>query len=94
VLEREEGLALAPETPRPLVQLNPATIDRLLSTHRSQSQEAVREAIPGIRERLPFPLRGIDSDNGVPKEGVQFTRSLPSTSPRRRRSTLGRSTTR
>ena len=76
MLEREEGLALALETPRPLVQLNPATIDRLLPTHRSQSQEAVREAIPGIRERLPFPLRGsARTTTQRSEEGIQFPRA-------------------
>jgi hypothetical protein len=54
----------------------------------NRSQEAVRKAIQRIRGRLPFPLRGIDSDNDsaflnahlytyCQKEGIQFTRSRP-----------------
>ncbi len=54
----------------------------------NRSQEVVRKAIQRIRERLPFPLWGIDSDNDsaflnahlyryCQKEGVQFTRSRP-----------------
>jgi hypothetical protein len=160
VLEREGELAIAPATRKLLVQMSPATIDRLLSTHRlrrergrcttkpgtllkqavpirtcgewegvrpgyveidlvahcgestageyihtldvvdvatawcepvailNRSQEAVREAIHGIRERLPFPLLGIDSDNDsaflnahlyryCQEEVIEFTRSRP-----------------
>ncbi|QAA75905.1 MAG: Mobile element protein [Candidatus Bipolaricaulis sibiricus] len=160
VLEREGELAVAPDTRRLLVQLSPATIDRMLVTHRyrrdtgrpatkpgtllkakvpvrtfadweavgpgfleldlvahcgettageylhtlnavdvatlwcepvavlNRSQEVVRKAIQRIRERLPFPLRGIDSDNDsaflnahlypyCQREGIQFTRSRP-----------------
>lgn len=160
VLQREGELALALETRRLLVQMSPATIDRMLATHRyrrergrpaakpgtllkarvpvrtfadwedvgpgflevdlvahcgettageylhtlnavdvatlwcepvavlNRSQETVRKAIQRIRERLPFPLRGIDSDNDsaflnahlytyCQKEGIQFTRSRP-----------------
>ncbi|MGH9356892.1 MAG: hypothetical protein ACRD10_12245, partial [Terriglobia bacterium] len=29
-----------------------------------KSQEAVRAALEAVRAALPFPLRGIDSDNG------------------------------
>ena len=54
--------------------------------HRSQA--AVSEAIHGLRQRLPFPLLGIDSDNGSEfindllyryclDEKVTFTRSRP-----------------
>ena len=135
ILEREGELGLPPNTKRLLVQLSPATIDRMLSTHRyrrdggrpapkpgsplkakvpvrtfadwedvgpgymeldlvahcgegvageylhtlnavdvatswcepvailNRSQHAVTTAIDRMRERLPFPLRGIDSDN-------------------------------
>lgn len=55
-------------------------------SHRSQ--EAVRDAIHRLRQRLPFPLRGIDSDNGsefindllyhyCQDEKIAFTRSRP-----------------
>jgi len=53
-----------------------------------RSQEAVSEAIQRIRQRLPFPLLGIDSDNGGEfindllyryclDEKITFTRSRP-----------------
>ena len=53
-----------------------------------RSQEAVSEAIHRMRQRLPFPLLGIDSDNGSEfindllyryclDEKVTFTRSRP-----------------
>jgi hypothetical protein len=53
-----------------------------------RSQEAVSEAIQGMRQRLPFPLLGIDSDNGGEfinnllyryclDEQITFTRSRP-----------------
>jgi hypothetical protein len=53
-----------------------------------RSQEAVSEAIQGMRQRLPFPLLGIDSDNGGEfindllyryclEEKITFTRSRP-----------------
>lgn len=53
-----------------------------------RSQEAVSEAIQGLRQRLPFPLLGIDSDNGSEfindllyryclNEKITFTRSRP-----------------
>lgn len=160
VLEREREIALAPDTRRLLVQMSPATIDRLLVTHRycrgggraaikpgtalmakvpvrtfadwegvgpgfleldlvahcgdttageylhtlnavdvatlwcepvavlNRGQEAVGKAIQRIRERLPFSLRGIDSDNDsaflnahlyryCQREGLEFTRSRP-----------------
>jgi len=55
---------------------------------RRRTQEAVCEAIQGMRTRLPFPLRGLDSDNGAEfindllfrfcqKEEITFTRSRP-----------------
>jgi hypothetical protein len=55
-------------------------------SHRSQ--EAVSEAIQRMRQRLPFPLLGIDSDNGSEfindllyryclEEKITFTRSRP-----------------
>lgn len=54
-----------------------------------RSQEAVSEAIQRMRQRLPFPLLGIDSDNGSEfindllyryclNEHIPFTRSRPS----------------
>ncbi len=53
-----------------------------------RSQESVSEAIQSLRQRLPFPLLGIDSDNGGEfinallyryclKEKITFTRSRP-----------------
>jgi hypothetical protein len=53
-----------------------------------RSQEAVSEAIHVVRQRLPFPLLGIDSDNGSEfindllyryclDEKITFTRSRP-----------------
>jgi len=53
-----------------------------------RSQEAVSEAICRMRQRLPFPLLGIDSDNGSEfindllyryclEEQITFTRSRP-----------------
>ena len=53
-----------------------------------RSQEAVSEAIQRMRQRLPFPLLGIDSDNGSEfindllyryclNEKITFTRSRP-----------------
>ena len=53
-----------------------------------RSQEAVSEAICQMRQRLPFPLLGIDSDNGSEfindllyryclDENITFTRSRP-----------------
>jgi len=55
---------------------------------RHRSQEAVSEAIQQMRQRLPFPLLGIDSDNGSEfindllyryclDEKITFTRSRP-----------------
>jgi len=55
---------------------------------RNKSQERVFEALKKLRENLPFPLRGIDSDNGSEfinhelegycrKEKITFTRSRP-----------------
>jgi len=55
---------------------------------RHRSQEAVSEAIQRLRQRLPFPLLGIDSDNGGEfindllyryclDEQITFTRSRP-----------------
>jgi len=54
----------------------------------NRSQQAVREAVDRIRERLPFPLSGIDSDNDSAfinanllrycrKERITFTRCRP-----------------
>jgi hypothetical protein len=53
-----------------------------------KSQEAVRAALEEIRQALPFPLRGIDSDNGSEfindhlfrycrARAIQFTRGRP-----------------
>ena len=53
-----------------------------------KSQEAVRAALAAVGEALPFPLRGIDSDNGsefinnhllryCQGQGIQFTRGRP-----------------
>lgn len=53
-----------------------------------RSQEAVGAALEEIRQALPFPLRGIDSDNGSEfinahlwhychAQGIQFTRGRP-----------------
>jgi hypothetical protein len=53
-----------------------------------KSQEAVRAALAAVGEALPFPLRGIDSDNGsefindhllryCQAHGIQFTRGRP-----------------
>jgi len=53
-----------------------------------KDRETVREALEEIRERLPFPLRGIDSDNGsefindclwryCQDRRIQFTRGRP-----------------
>jgi hypothetical protein len=55
---------------------------------RHRSQEAVSEALHQVRQRLPFPLLGIDSDNGGEfindllyryclHEQITFTRSRP-----------------
>jgi uncharacterized protein YueI len=55
---------------------------------RQRTQQAVFEAIQSMRTRLPFPLLGIDSDNGSEfingllynyclKEKITFTRSRP-----------------
>jgi hypothetical protein len=54
----------------------------------NRGQHAVFEALQLIRHRLPFPLRGIDSDNDsafindhlyryTKREGITFTRSRP-----------------
>ena len=54
----------------------------------NRGQHAVFEALQLIRRRLPFPLRGIDSDNDsafindhlyryTRREGITFTRSRP-----------------
>ncbi len=59
-----------------------------LSALRQRSQQAVCEAIHRMRQRLPFPLLGIDSDNGSEfindllyryclDEQITFTRSRP-----------------
>lgn len=59
-----------------------------LDALRHRSQHAVREAIHRMRQRLPFPLLGIDSDNGSEfindllyryclAEQITFTRSRP-----------------
>ena len=59
-----------------------------LSALRQRSQQAVCQAIQRMRQRLPFPLRGIDSDNGSEfindllyryclDEQITFTRSRP-----------------
>ena len=53
-----------------------------------RSQEAVRAALEAVRQALPFPLRGIDSDNGsefinhhlgryCQDRAIQFTRGRP-----------------
>jgi hypothetical protein len=53
-----------------------------------KSQAYVQEALEDIRKKLPFPMRGIDSDNGsefinyhlmayCKERGIQFTRSRP-----------------
>lgn len=53
-----------------------------------KSQEAVRAALAEVGKALPFPLRGIDSDNGsefindhllryCQAQGIQFTRGRP-----------------
>jgi hypothetical protein len=53
-----------------------------------RGQEAVRQALEEIRQALPFPLRGIDSDNGSEfinehllrycrSRAIQFTRGRP-----------------
>lgn len=159
-LERAGELKLPPDTKRLLVRMSPATIDRLLCTHRlkrprsrcttkpgtllkdkipvrtfadwndarpgfleldlvahcgestageylhtlnavdvatgwcelevlpNRSQQAVTEALELVRERLPFPLLGIDSDNDSAFTGanllrycedkkINFTRSRP-----------------
>jgi len=55
---------------------------------RGKSQEAVRQALEAVRVALPFPLRGIDSDNGsefindhlyrdCQGRAIQFTRGRP-----------------
>jgi hypothetical protein len=55
---------------------------------RNRGEQAVQAAIEEIRQRLPMPLRGIDSDNGpefinnllkryCDREKVTFTRSRP-----------------
>jgi hypothetical protein len=59
-----------------------------LSALRQRSQQAVCQAIHRMRQRLPFPLLGIDSDNGSEfindllyryclDEQITFTRSRP-----------------
>jgi hypothetical protein len=59
-----------------------------LSALRQRAQQAVCEAIHQMRQRLPFPLLGIDSDNGSEfindllyryclDEQITFTRSRP-----------------
>jgi hypothetical protein len=64
----------------------PGWTDVTALLHRSQ--QAVSEAIQHMRQRLPFPLLGIDSDNGGEfindllyryclKEKITFTRSRP-----------------
>ena len=53
-----------------------------------KSQAFVQEALDDIRNKLPFPMRGIDSDNGsefinyhlvayCEAKGIKFTRSRP-----------------
>jgi hypothetical protein len=55
---------------------------------QNKSEWAVFEALERLRERLPFPLRGLDSDNGgefinhnlvhyCAREGITLTRSRP-----------------
>jgi hypothetical protein len=159
VLERNDELKLRPEIKELLMHISPATIDRLLSTHRpksrrrggaprsssqlrkripvrttwdgekrpgyveldlvlhcgestkgaylhtlnvvdiatawcepvvlmNRSQEAVKNGLGKIRNRLPFPLLGIDSDNDsaflnellfdyCDENGISFTRCRP-----------------
>ena len=54
----------------------------------NRGERATRDALDAIHERLPFPLRGIDSDNDsafinhhlkryCEREGIRFTRSRP-----------------
>ena len=55
---------------------------------KNRSQEAVKEALEEVRERLPFPLKGIDSDNDsaflngqlvdwCEESGIEFTHCRP-----------------
>ena len=52
VLKREGKLKLPPETERPLVQMNPATIDRLLHTHRPRSRCTTKLVKDNIPDRI------------------------------------------
>lgn len=65
VLEREREIALAPDTRRLLVQMSPATIDRLLVTHR-YCRGGGRAAIkPGTALMAKVPVRTFADWEGV-----------------------------
>lgn len=57
VLEREGELALAPDTRRLLVQMSPATIDRMLAAHRYRRDEGRPAATPGTLLKAKVPVR-------------------------------------
>ena len=57
VLKREGELTLPPETERLLVQMSPATIDRLLRTHRLQRPRSRCTTKPGTLLKHKIPVR-------------------------------------
>ncbi|MBC7221096.1 hypothetical protein H5T55_06500 [Candidatus Bipolaricaulota bacterium] len=65
VLEREGELALAPDTRRLLVQLSPATIDRMLVTHRYRRDTGRPAAKPGTLLKAKVPVRTFADWEGV-----------------------------
>jgi len=57
VLKREGELAIRPETERLLVRLSPATIDRLLKTHRPKPLRGRSTTKPGTLLEHQIPIR-------------------------------------
>jgi len=57
VLKREGELKLPPETERLLVQMSPATIDRLLRTHRLRRPRSRCTTKPGTLLKHKIPVR-------------------------------------
>jgi hypothetical protein len=95
-LERHEHLHLTEECRSQLLSMSAATADRLLRSQRKRgqlgllhrSQEAVLAALQRARTLFPFPILGIDTDNGgefinevmvayCEQEQITFTRGRP-----------------
>jgi hypothetical protein len=82
------GESVAGEYLHTLNAVDVATAWCELAAVHNRSQEAVTKVIDRMRKRLPFPLRGIDSDNDsaflnahlyryCTDEKIEFTRSRP-----------------